>query len=152
MKYFIKTPQWLKWCFPKLTWDIPVKEKIIYLTFDDGPIPEITPWVLEQLARYEAKATFFVVGDNVRKHPAIFQRLSADGHRVGNHTFHHINGKHTDFEAYLNDVSACAELVETSLFRPPYGRTTAPQRKALLADYQIIMWDVLSADFDPAPF
>ncbi|MEM6725258.1 MAG: polysaccharide deacetylase family protein, partial [Bacteroidota bacterium] len=140
MKYFVKTPNWLKWCFPNLVWEIPAKENIIYLTFDDGPIPEITPWVLDQLNQYQAKATFFVVGDNVRKHPAIFKRLSADGHRVGNHTFHHVNGKHTDYDQYMKDVSDCAALVETNLFRPPYGRTTPQQRKALLADYQIIMW------------
>lgn len=130
---------------------MPRREKALYLTFDDGPIPEVTPWVLETLSQYAGKATFFCIGDNVRKHPAIYQRIREEGHAVGNHTFNHLNGWKTSRDAYLENVGKCAELVDSSLFRPPYGRIRRKQAQRLVAAdnrYRIIMWDVLSGDFD----
>jgi peptidoglycan-N-acetylglucosamine deacetylase len=148
--YMTKTPQIVKRLFPAFFWQDDTVEKVLYLTFDDGPIPEITPWVLEQLAAFDAKATFFCVGDNVQKHPDIFAQVVAAGHTVGNHTMHHRNGWNTDYASYLHDVAACREFVGTNWFRPPYGRITPGQSQALRAlDYRIVMWDVLSGDFDP---
>ncbi len=147
-----KTPFILPLIYPSLTWRVKTDEKVIYLTFDDGPIPEVTEFVLEQLAIFNAKATFFCIGDNVRKHPDIFDRTVAGGHSVGNHTFNHLNGWKTDNKTYLNNVALCqAEIekqgVKTNLFRPPYGRIKFSQI-AKLADYMIIMWDVLTKDYD----
>lgn len=130
-------------------WHIPTSEKVIYLTFDDGPIPEATPWVLDTLRQYGAKATFFCVGDNVRKHPAIFQRILTEGHAVGNHTFNHLNGWKTDTSDYLDNVQRCGEMVSSPLFRPPYGSLKPSQTRMLKTRYRIVMWDVLSGDFDP---
>jgi peptidoglycan-N-acetylglucosamine deacetylase len=120
----------------------------MYLTFDDGPIPEITPWVLETLKKFNAKATFFCVGDNVNKNPTVFQQVLADGHAIGNHTFSHINGWNSDNIPYFHDVRHCAKLVKSTLFRPPYGRLTPKQTQFLTRHYDIVMWDVLSGDFD----
>lgn len=122
--------------------------KTIYLTFDDGPIPEVTPWVLDTLKAYQAKATFFCVGDNVRKHLEVFQRILTEGHQVGNHTYHHLSGWNTDNIPYFHDVRKCARMVKSNLFRPPYGRLKPQQVQFLQRHYKIIMWDVLSADFD----
>ncbi len=140
-------------CFPHFIWRIPTNEKIIYLTFDDGPIPEVTPWVLEQLKNYQAKATFFCIGDNIRKHHHIFEKLLSDGHSVGNHTFHHLNGWKHNTDAYIANVKMCEEYLHgysQKLFRPPYGRLTAQQSRILREqeNYQIMMWNVLSGDFD----
>lgn len=126
----------------------------MFLTFDDGPIPEITPWVLKTLKAHKAKATFFCIGDNIRKHPELFQQIIAEGHTVGNHTFHHINGWKTKADLYLEDFQLCnAEIkgnsVETNLFRPPYGKCTSSQAKSILSQNQkIIMWDIISEDYD----
>ncbi len=120
----------------------------MYITFDDGPIPEITPWVLETLKKFNAKATFFCVGDNVNKNPTVFQQVLADGHAIGNHTFSHINGWNSDNIPYFHDVRHCAKLVKSTLFRPPYGRLTPKQTQFLTRHYDIVMWDVLSGDFD----
>jgi len=133
---------------PAYTWRIPTEERVVYLTFDDGPIPVLTPWVLDQLGAYEAKATFFCVGDNVVKHPKLFERLLAEGHSIGNHTFNHLNGWHTDTLAYLHNVRRCARVVHSRLFRPPYGKLMPLQRAFLERHFQIIMWDVLSGDYD----
>lgn len=148
--YLIKTPKIVQALRPAYLWRIPTEERVLHLTFDDGPIPEVTPWVLDTLRPYGAKATFFCVGDNVRRHPGIFQQLLAEGHSVGNHTFHHLNGWQTGPPAYLHDVRRCARLVKSTLFRPPYGRLTPRQRAFLERHYRIVMWDVLSGDFDPA--
>jgi len=121
----------------------------VYLTFDDGPIPEATPWVLDTLAKYEAKATFFCVGDNVRKHKSIFDRISNEGHSIGNHSQHHLNGWYTDSMKYIADVTEAAEYIDSNLYRPPYGKLKPSQYKALKKEYRIIMWDVLSMDYDP---
>ena len=147
--YLVKTPQIIQNLFPNFTWRIPTQEKEVYLTFDDGPIPEMTPWVLEQLAAYHAKATFFCVGENIEKHPEVFAQVKADGHSVGNHTYSHLNGWASENIPYFHDVRHCANLTESMLFRPPYGRLKPKQAQFLQRHYRIVMWDVLSGDFDP---
>jgi peptidoglycan/xylan/chitin deacetylase (PgdA/CDA1 family) len=148
--YLIKTPQLIQNLFPNFTWHIPTKEKVLYLTFDDGPIPQVTPWVLEQLAAYNAKATFFCVGDNIQKYPEVFQQVKAAGHAVGNHTYNHLNGWLTDNIPFFHNVRHCANLTNSVLFRPPYGRLKRKQAQFLQRHYRIVMWDVLSGDFDPS--
>jgi len=146
--YLTKTPSFIQSLFPYLTWRLPSKHNILYLTFDDGPIPDITEWVLDILHQHQAKATFFCVGENVAKHPIIFSRIMAEGHSVGNHTQHHINGWQTSKNIYLDDVSQCARLIDSNLFRPPYGRMRPSQINFLKHHYQIVMWDILTGDFD----
>lgn len=145
-----KTPALLFKLYPSLIWRQPTTEKVIYLTFDDGPIPELTPWVLDALKEFEARATFFCVGENVQKHPAIFQRLLSEGHAVGNHTFNHLNGWETpDIDYLRNTLKTDDELrkyTQTDLFRPPYGRIGRKQMKQL-SHKRVVMWDVLSGDF-----
>lgn len=157
---FFKTPQLLKKIYPSLIWDRSedTTEKELFLTFDDGPVPEITDFVLDTLAGYQARATFFVVGNNVQKHPYVFKKIMADGHRIGNHTFHHLNGWETSNADYYNDVSACQLAMieagfnrdedEQELMRPPYGKIRNAQIRYLKQLYDIVMWDVLSGDFD----
>ncbi|MEY3367372.1 MAG: hypothetical protein RI973_527 [Bacteroidota bacterium] len=149
MMYLLKTPPLVQKLLPGLTWRMDGEEKDLYLTFDDGPIPDATPWVLEQLRAYDAKATFFCVGENAASHPEVLGQLLREGHAIGNHTYHHLNGWKTRTDVYLNDVARCAELVPSPLFRPPYGRLNPRQLSALRPHYRIVMWDVLSADFDP---
>lgn len=146
--YLIKSPFWLQWFYPTLIWHKNRKEKCIYLTFDDGPIPVVTPFVLNTLKEYNALATFFCIGDNVKKHPDIFERITLDGHSIGNHTFNHLNGWQTEDDVYIENVNRCSDLVQTTLFRPPYGRGKKSQYSLLKTQYSIIMWDVLSGDFD----
>lgn len=150
--YFIKTPRILKQLFAKYTWSFFTNKKEIYLTFDDGPIPQVTEFVLDQLHNFNAKATFFCIGDNIRKHPAVFSKIVNEGHSAGNHTFNHLNGWKNSNTAYIENISKCESLLthqKTKLFRPPYGKIKRKQAKQLLASgYKIIMWDVLSADFD----
>ncbi|WP_298419072.1 polysaccharide deacetylase family protein [uncultured Kordia sp.] len=159
--YTVKTPKLVKSLFPKLVWEFSVTSKIIYLTFDDGPIPEVTPWVLQQLSKYNAKATFFCIGDNVEKHPEIFNQLISEGHSIGNHTQHHVNAWKVSNDQYILDSIHCNETFKnalnssknttTKLFRPPYGKITPHLVKKLRElDYKIIMWNVLSGDFDTA--
>ena len=128
-------------------WRFNSDKKVVYLTFDDGPIPEITPWVLDVLDRYNIKATFFCVGDNVRKHPEIYQMLQDRGHHIGNHTFHHIQGLKTNTQSYLEDVQEARQLIDSKLFRPPYGHIRFPQFSALKKQYKVIMWDVVTRDY-----
>jgi peptidoglycan/xylan/chitin deacetylase (PgdA/CDA1 family) len=148
--YTVKTPFFLPWIYPNLVWKAPSKDTI-YLTFDDGPIPEVTPFVLKCLAEYNAKATFFCIGDNVRKHPDIYEQVLNSGHSVGNHTFNHLKGWDTNDETYLENINHCSQYVSSNLFRPPYGKIKKSQIRKLKIqqpDVQIIMWDVLSGDFD----
>ena len=156
MFYLVRTPWWLKRIYPSLVWGMPgsaagVKDKILYLTFDDGPHPVVTPFVLDQLKKYDARATFFCIGKNVEKWPQIYHRLVMEGHRVGNHTHDHLNGWKTDDRIYLDNVQRAARWIDTNLFRPPYGRVGMLQSAMLRRapfHYNVIMWDVLSADFD----
>lgn len=147
--YLVKTPQFIQNLFPNFTWRIPTSEHVLYLTFDDGPVPEVTPWVLRQLEKFDAKATFFCVGDNIRKHLDVFKNILDTGHSVGNHTFHHLNGWSTDNIPYFHNVRHCASMIPSVLFRPPYGRLRPKQAQFLQRHYRIVMWDILSGDFDP---
>ena len=142
--------------YPNRLWSIP-SEDTVYLTFDDGPIEGVTPWVLDLLKEFDARATFFCIGKNIESQPDIYSRIQAEGHGVGNHTQHHLNGKKTNVETYLEDIVACDTVMQSlegwhekhRLFRPPYGRLKNSQAKAIsLLPYKIVMWDVLSADFD----
>jgi peptidoglycan/xylan/chitin deacetylase (PgdA/CDA1 family) len=146
--YLVKTPWWLRMIYSGYTWRMPTTEKTIYLTFDDGPHEIATPYVLDTLKAYQAKASFFCIGKNVRLHPEIYQRTIQEGHAVGNHTEHHLNGWHTPNDEYLANIQQAEEVIQSNLFRPPYGRIKRSQAKAI--DKQIIMWDVLSGDFDTA--
>jgi peptidoglycan/xylan/chitin deacetylase (PgdA/CDA1 family) len=147
--YLVSTPRLVQRIFPRFTWRVPTQEPVLYLTFDDGPIPELTPWVLDTLRPYGAKATFFCVGENVQRHPGIFAQLRAEGHGIGNHTHNHLNGWRTDTLPYLHNVRRCARLVPSRLFRPPYGRLRRQQADFLRRHFQVVLWDVLSGDFDP---
>jgi len=160
--YTVRPPFFLKWYYPNLIWNKDTKEKIVYLTFDDGPIPNVTDFVLNTLKSFGVKATFFCIGDNIQKHPHVFERLKSEGHAIGNHTYNHLKGWKTDDETYIANFLQCQELTNTNLFRPPYGRIKKSQIKKLKAErlelkapsqssqisLQIVMWDVLSGDFD----
>jgi peptidoglycan/xylan/chitin deacetylase (PgdA/CDA1 family) len=148
--YLVKTPWLLKKLYPKFVWNIN-NPGSIYLTFDDGPIPIVTPFVLNILKQYNAKATFFCIGDNVRKHPDIFEQVKNEGHAIGNHTYNHLKGWATDDQTYLENFEQADKLLNTKLFRPPYGRMKRSQAKLLQGakpGFEIIMWSVLSGDFD----
>lgn len=173
---FVKIPEVVKTMFPNFVWDIPTSEKTIYLTFDDGPTPEITNWTLNTLKAYNAKATFFCIGNNVEKHPEIFQNIIKEGHAIGNHTHNHLKGWKTKTDDYLANIKLCENAfndaylkfeklnpkfqisnskivnqksLTVNLFRPPYGKIKSAQAKKLLAlNYKIIMWDVISFDWD----
>lgn len=149
--YLVKTPWWVRLLYPNLTWRIKEPGKTLYLTFDDGPHETATPFVLDQLQQYHAKATFFCIGKNVAAHPAICNRILQEGHNMGNHTYHHVNGWKVTDEVYVNEVAEAAKLIESNLFRPPYGRIKRSQQRKLQIPnpkLQTIMWDVLSGDFD----
>jgi peptidoglycan-N-acetylglucosamine deacetylase len=168
--YWIKTNALIKKLFSNYIWSIPNSDNKIYLTFDDGPTPEITEWVLDELNKHKAKATFFCIGNNIEKHPTIFEKVINNGHAVGNHTFNHLNGWKTSTENYLENVNLCQRALEvgsrksevqnlkptsevynlkSEIFRPPYGKIKTSQSKKLQQlGYKIIMWDILSADFD----
>lgn len=143
-----KTPRFFRWIFPKKTWGFSRSENAVYLTFDDGPDPDATPFVLDLLNERNIKATFFCVGENVLKHPELFKRMTDEGHTVGNHTMCHENGLKTDFGTYIASVDQAALLIDSKLFRPPYGRITGRQTKALSKRYKLIMWSWLSYDYD----
>jgi peptidoglycan-N-acetylglucosamine deacetylase len=132
-----------------LTCEIPDREKTVFLTFDDGPVPEVTPDILSILERRSATATFFCVGENVKKYPELFKRIVSEGHAVGNHSFNHLNGWKTPTGQYIDNVIRCNEYLATSLFRPPYGRFTISQYLALRKQFHFILWSVLSRDFSP---
>ena len=155
--YLIKSPLLLKWYYPSLLWNKSRTEKVIYLTFDDGPIPNVTDFVLKTLKVFNAKATFFCIGDNIVKHPDVYANVINDGHAIGNHTFNHLKGWKTDDETYIENTLKCQALTKSNLFRPPYGRIKKSQIRSLQSlvlspqsdsRLNIIMWDVLSGDFD----
>jgi len=129
-------------------WRVDTLEKVLYLTFDDGPVPGVTDRVLELLGQYNAKATFFCLGKQVHKHPELYAELQAQGHAVGNHTWNHPSGWKTPNTEYFENVARCAELVDSTFFRPPYGRIQRSQLKELSQRYRVVMWDVLSQDYD----
>lgn len=150
--YLVKSNFVLRSIYPHRIWRKDTNgEKILYLTFDDGPHQTATLFALEQLKLFKAKATFFCIGKNVVEHPGIFRQIVADGHRVGNHTFDHLNGWKTDTDTYLENISAAQKVMTSHLFRPPYGRMKKEQEKIFLREnpgHQIVMWDILSGDFD----
>ena len=155
--YFTKTPKWIRAFYPNQVWILPTKKKEIYLTFDDGPTPEITDWVLDTLQEYNAKATFFCIGENLEKEYSIFNKIINQGHAIGNHTFNHEKGWKTNTKEYLKSVLKTQEIIEKYLtpcksellFRPPYGKTKKSQTKLLIKNkYKIVMWSILSWDFD----
>uniref|UniRef100_UPI00404B4646 polysaccharide deacetylase family protein n=1 Tax=Flavobacterium sp. TaxID=239 RepID=UPI00404B4646 len=152
---FFKIPKIITILFPKYIWKLPNAEKKIYLTFDDGPIPEVTEWVLDVLKQENIKASFFCIGDNIKKNPLIFKRIITEKHAVGNHTFNHLKGWKTAPKNYIENVQLCEEEIlrhtnlKSKLFRPPYGKIRRVQANAIQKlGYKIIMWDVLSYDFD----
>ena len=178
--YLVKSPLLLKWFYPSLVWNKSRREQVVYLTFDDGPIPNVTTFVLNTLKKYNIKATFFCIGDNIRKHPEVFEQLKTDGHAIGNHTYNHLKGWKTDDETYVDNFLKCQQLTQSNLFRPPYGSIKKSQVRRLESEdwgsefgveskklkvessetetnspltthnppLQIVMWDVLSGDFD----
>ncbi len=132
--YFVRPPFFLQWYYANLTWRKTTNEKTVYLTFDDGPIPNVTEFVLNTLRSFDIKATFFCIGDNITKHPAVFERIKKEDHAIGNHTYHHLKGWKTDDDTYLADFEKCQALTQTNLFRPPYGRIKKSQIRKLKAE------------------
>lgn len=163
MVYPVRIPRLAKWLFPGCTWSGPSGDNALYISFDDGPNPGSTPFILEQLKKHRAKASFFCLGKNVDSYPELYHQILTEGHRVGNHTQHHLNGWKTPAELYIRDVREAAMRIRSNLFRPPYGKISLSQFRKLTRDrpsnnpagdhtgdkYQVIMWDVLSGDFDP---
>lgn len=142
-------PFWIRAFYPRgLTWRVPTSNREIYLTFDDGPVPEVTPVVLDILKKYNVKATFFCVGENVQKYPDVFNQVQKDGHAIGNHTYHHVKAWKTDYNVYLSEVEQCNRLVKSNLFRPPHGQINRKIARKLRKDYQIIMWNALTGDYN----
>jgi peptidoglycan/xylan/chitin deacetylase (PgdA/CDA1 family) len=150
--HFIKTPFWLRLIYRSCIWRKSSQERVLYLSFDDGPHPEATPFVLDQLAKFDAKASFFCIGKNVQLHPKIYDTIIAAGHVVGNHTQNHMNGWKNNTKNYIADIQEATKVIDSNLFRPPYGRISFAQIKALRSNPSlpqvIVMWDVLSGDFD----
>ena len=150
--YLTKTPFWLRLIYRSCTWRIPTKEKLLYLSFDDGPHPEATPFVLEQLAIFNAKASFFCIGKNVALYPDMYEAVIAENHTVGNHTQNHMNGWKNSAKDYIDEIQSASSIIDSNLFRPPYGRIRFSQIKVLRTrsdlPQNIVMWDVLSGDFD----
>ena len=151
MFYLVKSPWLLRKIYPECTWNIITDEKVLYLSFDDGPHPEATSFVLNTLKQYDARATFFCVGKNVKEYFAVYKQVLSEGHKPGNHTFDHLNGWKTKDKEYLQNIAKASAIIDSDLFRPPYGKVTRFQLKALKGErfnLKTIMWDVLSGDFD----
>lgn len=149
--YLVKTPGWLKSLYHGCDWDIKGEAKTLYLTFDDGPNPVSTRFILDQLKAHHAKATFFCIGDNVRQHPELYKSMLDEGHATANHTMHHINGWNSDDETYIKDISDAAQFIENKMFRPPYGRIKRSQIKKLKQEIpgsRVIMWNILAGDWE----
>ena len=143
----ITPPKFIRKMFPDLIWQIE-DERGVYLTFDDGPTPGITEWILATLKRYDAKATFFVLGKNVERYPDLYAKILSDGHRVGNHTYSHQKGYLMPLERYLEDIDLASYSVQSDLFRPPYARVTSSQLRAIAQRYKIVMWSIISRDYN----
>lgn len=143
-----RIPKLLSRTFTSLTWEIPSDDRAVYLTFDDGPTPDVTEWVLDRLEEYDAKGTFFCLGNNVKNHPEIYAEIRKRGHSVGNHSFSHVKGFSMKPDSYLENIKEAREWIDSPLFRPPYGRILPAQVKLLQKDYRIIMWTVLSVDYN----
>ena len=139
--------RFLRWLYPHALWRMNPNERAVYLTFDDGPIPEVTPWVLDVLRHYDIRATFFMVGDNIRKHPEEFEMVRAAGHRLGNHTFNHMGGLRHSFLKYKENAEKANEYLHTDLFRPPHGWMTWSQYLWMKRNYRIVMWDLVTRDY-----
>ncbi len=139
--------RWLRWIYPHALWRMDVTEHAVYLTFDDGPIPESTPFILDTLREYGAKATFFMVGENVRRHPELLQRIIDEGHQVGNHTYNHQGSMRHTTRTYLNSAEAANELIHSHLFRPPHGWMSLTAYEFLRRKYTIVMWDLVTRDY-----
>jgi peptidoglycan/xylan/chitin deacetylase (PgdA/CDA1 family) len=151
MLYPVKTPFLFRWLYPHAVWRVDTSAPVVYLTFDDGPHPEITPWVLDMLDVWQAKATFFCIGKNVALYREVYDEVLRRGHRVGNHTHTHCNGWNTPYREYMESIRKAEEQIESNLFRPPYGRITPRQANGLRKHFphlRPVMWDVLSGDFD----
>jgi peptidoglycan/xylan/chitin deacetylase (PgdA/CDA1 family) len=148
MRALVRPPLLFRKIVPGALWRMNKTEKKIYITFDDGPVPGVTPEALSVLKKFGVKATFFCVGNNVRKHPEIFKQIISEGHSVGNHTFDHANGWELTTRNYLKEVQQCADVFSSGLFRPPYGKMRPSQRKAIQRKFKIVLWDVLTYDFD----
>lgn len=144
---WLRAPGVLKLLFPEFVWRYNSGEKKVYLTFDDGPIPESTLWTLDMLRERNVKATFFCVGDNVRKYPDLYRKIVEEGHAVGNHTYNHLRGWQEDSLKYIENVIMASEYINSRLFRPPYGMIKRSQAKHLLQEYKVVMWDILSGDY-----
>ncbi len=140
-------PQFARALYPDALWRMCPEERAVYLTFDDGPIPEVTPWVLDLLRQHEIKATFFMVGDNIRKYPDIYRMVVEEGHRIGNHTFNHIRGFRFRTQNYMANTEKANEIMQTDLFRPPHGHMRWSQYRLLRKKYRIVMWDVVTRDY-----
>ena len=140
-------PLWFRWFYPDTLWRLDKKHKVVYLTFDDGPIPDVTPRVLEILDHYKVKATFFMVGDNVRKYPDVFDLVKKAGHRLGNHSFNHIGGMRHGIRSYINNFDKANQYIHTDLVRPPYGWMKWEQYYFLRQHYKLVMWDVVTRDY-----
>jgi peptidoglycan/xylan/chitin deacetylase (PgdA/CDA1 family) len=143
-----KTPRLIRYVYKRITWGFSISEPTVYLTFDDGPNPNITPWILDELKKHDFKATFFCVGENVKRYPAIYKRILKEGHAVGNHTMKHENGLKVSVEKYMESVGEASKLIDSKLFRPPYGKITPSLVRKLKKEYRIILWSWLSYDYD----
>jgi peptidoglycan/xylan/chitin deacetylase (PgdA/CDA1 family) len=141
-------PQFIRQLYPRACWRMDASERAVYLTFDDGPIPEVTPWVLDVLDKYHIKATFFMVGDNVRKHPDEYKMVVERGHRIGNHSFNHLKGFKETTKHYLNNIDKADTYLSSNLYRPPHGFMRLKQYRALNKRYRIIMWDLVTRDYN----
>ena len=145
----IKPPKFVRRLMPDLIWEIE-DEQGVFLTFDDGPTPGVTEWILAMLERYDAKVTFFVLGKNVEMYPDLYQKILDAGHKVGNHTYSHQKGWTMSLERYLEDIDFAGDIVHSELFRPPYARVTPAQMKAVAKRYKVVMWDIVSRDYNRA--
>jgi peptidoglycan/xylan/chitin deacetylase (PgdA/CDA1 family) len=144
----VKPPNFLRWIYPNAIWSLPSDSKVVYLTFDDGPTPFVTEEVLKILENYQAKATFFCIGKNIEQHPGIFNLIKEKGHHIGSHTYSHLNGWKSKAEEYINDYMKGRELSQSNLFRPPYGRILLKPLQVIQKQDKVIMWDILSKDYD----